>query len=140
MFPTNTRVLVLDDMPGVRQMIKGILRGMAFKHVTEAEDGEEGYALACEAAESKTPFGLVLCDWNMPKVNGMVLLQLMREHAAYEKVPFILVTAEGEFRQVKRAIEMRVTDYIVKPFTPDTLKTKLENAWKKTQAAVPAKG
>jgi two-component system chemotaxis response regulator CheY len=134
MFPLDTRILVLDDMPGVRTMIKGLLRGLGYKDIAEGEDGEVGFTLACEAAQNEKPFGLVLCDWNMPKVNGIVLLQLMREHAYYEKVPFFLITAEGEFRQVKRAIELKVTDYIVKPFTPDTLKGKLESCWKKIQA------
>ncbi|MGZ3698054.1 MAG: response regulator [Bdellovibrionota bacterium] len=131
MFAKEIRILVLDDMPSMRQIVKGLMRGLGYKNITDGENGKIGFELACEAAINQKPFGLILSDWNMPVLSGIQFLELMRKHPAYKNVPFLLVTAEGEFRQVKKAMDLKVSDYVVKPFTPALLKMKLENAYKK---------
>lgn len=131
MFPKDTRILILDDMPSMRAMVKGLLRGMGFLALTEGENGQIGFDLAVKALADKKPFGLIVSDWNMPVLSGIELLEKIRGHEFYKETPFLLVTAEGEFRQVKKAMDLKVTEYVVKPFTPVTFKTKLELCWKK---------
>jgi len=131
MFPNHTKILALDDMPGMRQLVKGGLKQLGFKKITLADNGKAGAQILVDALKTDEPFNLVLSDWNMPDGTGIDLLQLIRSHPELKDLPFLLVTAEGEFRQVKKAMELRVTEFVVKPFTQETLKAKLENAWKK---------
>ena len=131
MFPDHTKILALDDMPGMRQIVKGTLRQLGFKKITLAENGKAGAQALTDALKTDEPFNLVLSDWNMPDGSGIEFLKFVRTHPELKDLPFLLVTAEGEFRQVKMAMELRVTEFVVKPFTQETLKAKLENAWKK---------
>jgi two-component system chemotaxis response regulator CheY len=131
MFPNHTKILALDDMPGMRQLVKGALKQLGFKKITLADNGKAGAQYLVDALKTDEPFNLVLSDWNMPDGSGIDLLQLVRSHPQLKDLPFLLVTADGEFRQVKRAMELKVTEFVVKPFTHETMKAKLENAWKK---------
>jgi two-component system chemotaxis response regulator CheY len=131
MFPPDTRILVVDDMVGMRKLVKEQLMKMGFKSIKEAENGEAGLAELNAALARGEPYGLVLSDWNMPVLQGIELLRRVRADAKFANLPFMLITAEGEFNQVKEAITLKVSEYIVKPFTPATIKAKLETVWKK---------
>lgn len=113
------RVLVADDSGTMRKIIVRCLNSLGFNDVTEAGNGDEAIHLA-----HQSHFDLVLTDWNMPGKSGLDVVQFIR--AGGSTVPVIMVTTESERRQVLAAITAGVTDYLVKPFTADALKAKLE--------------
>jgi len=132
MFPPNTKVLVVDDMLTMRKLVRRCLKDLGFTDVTEADDGETAWPLLESGASgSSTPFQLVVSDWNMPKVTGLALLKRVRGHEAMKNLPFLFVTAEGEKQQIVEAIQSGVSNYIIKPFTPATMKEKLVAVWTK---------
>jgi two-component system chemotaxis response regulator CheY len=128
MFDPKTRVLVVDDMMTMRKLVTKALKEFGLTDVVEATDG----AKAWEALTgSPTPVGLIVSDWNMPNSTGMDLLKRVRSESRFKDLPFLLVTAEAEKTQVAEAIQAGVSGYVVKPFTPPSLKEKLEAVHKK---------
>jgi len=128
MFDPKTRILVVDDMGTMRKLVIKILKELGFTDFTEAADG----ALAWEAlTNAPAPIGLIISDWNMPNCTGLDLLKRVRADAKYKKLPFVLVTAEAESHQVAEAVKSGVDQYVIKPFTQDSVKTKLEMVHKK---------
>lgn len=126
MFDPKTRVLVVDDMLTMRKIVTKILREIGFSDIHEAQDGQDAW----EKAKSGQ-FGLIISDWNMPNCTGLEFLKRVRAEQKLAKTPFILVTAEAEQQQVAEAIKSGVDQYVVKPFSKDALKAKLESAYKK---------
>ncbi len=124
MFPAETRILLVDDMTTMRKLVRRCLTDLGFTSVTEADDGETAWPML-ESAASTIPFQLIISDWNMPKMQGIQLLKKVRANEALKTVPFIFLTAETEKTQVMDAIQSGATNYISKPFTPQTLKEKL---------------
>jgi len=128
MFDPKTRILVVDDMLTMRKLVSKVLKELSFTDITEAADG----ILAWEAIEkANPPFGLVVSDWNMPNCTGLDLLKRVRSSSTHGKLPFILVTAEAEQHQVVEAVKAGVSNYVIKPFTADALKGKIEAVHKK---------
>jgi len=122
MFNIGLKVLVVDDFPTMRRIIKNLLKQIGFENIDEAEDGVQ--ALGKLRGGS---YGLVVSDWNMPNMEGIDLLRNVRqEPEPLKDVPFLMVTAEAEKEKVIEAIKAGVDNYIVKPFTAETLKEKLE--------------
>jgi two-component system chemotaxis response regulator CheY len=103
----------------MRKIILRSLAAVGVNEATEAADGAEAIALFKPGA-----FDLVLTDWNMPNKSGLEVVQAIR--AQDPKVPIIMVTTEAEKGRVLQAIEAGVSDYLVKPFTADTLREKLQ--------------
>ena len=115
----STRVLVADDSSTMRKIILRSLSAVGIDAATEAADGQE-------AVDKFKPgdFDLVLTDWNMPNKNGLEVITEIRAQDA--GVPIIMVTTEAEKSRVLEAIQAGVSDYLVKPFTADMLREKLE--------------
>jgi two-component system, chemotaxis family, chemotaxis protein CheY len=115
----SVRVLVADDSNTMRKIIVRNLQAVGVPSAVEAADGTE-------AVQTFIPghFDLVLTDWNMPGKSGLEVIKEIRAKDA--KVPIIMITTEAEKSRVLQAIEAGVTDYIVKPFTAETLREKLE--------------
>lgn len=115
----STRVLVADDSGTMRKIIIRSLNAVGILSAVETADGNE-------AVQTFIPghFDLVLTDWNMPGKTGLEVTQAIR--AQDPKVPIIMITTEAEKRRVMAAIQAGVTDYLVKPFTPDALQEKIE--------------
>ena len=131
MFDLGTRVLVVDDMSTMRKIVTKALKNIGFTDIIDAADG----ALAFQALQgSDRPVGLIVSDWNMPNCSGLDLLKRVRTHSIYKGTPFVLLTAESEIEQVKEAARAGVDNYVVKPFTSDTLRVKLEETYKKKAA------
>lgn len=128
MFDLKTHVLIVDDMGTMRKIVKKACQEIGFTQFTEAADG----AIAWEAISSaQVPIGIVISDWNMPNCTGLDLLKRIRSDSRFKALPLILVTAESESVQIVEAIKAGVTGYVVKPFSPETLATKLRDAHKK---------
>jgi two-component system, chemotaxis family, chemotaxis protein CheY len=115
----GVRVLVADDSSTMRKIILRSLQAVGVPSAVEVSDGNE-------AVQTFIPghFDLVLTDWNMPGKTGLDVIKEIRAQDA--KVPIIMITTEAEKSRVLQAIEAGVSDYLVKPFTPDTLREKLE--------------
>ena len=122
MIDLNAPVLVADDMMAMRKLIVNICKEIGFKNLAEAEDGAIGWKIL----EEKKQFGLIICDWNMPNLNGIDLLKKVRSDARFKSIPFIMVTAELENHQKTEAQQAGVTGLVSKPFTSDIFKQKLK--------------
>lgn len=131
MFDPKTKILVVDDMLTMRKLVSKFCRDIGFSDITEATNGADAWT-AIGAANP--PFGLVISDWNMPNGTGLDLLKRVRGDARFAKLPFVMVTAEAEKHQIMEAIQSGVSNYVIKPFTIDSLKEKLEGAHKKHAA------
>ena len=121
MFNLKIKVLVVDDFPTMRRIVKNLLKQLGFENIDEAEDGAQ--ALGKLKAGG---YGLVVSDWNMPVMEGIDLLKQVRAEESLKSIPFLMVTAEAEKDKVITAIKAGVDNYVVKPFTAEILKEKLE--------------
>jgi len=115
----STRVLVADDSKTMRKIILRSLEAVGVTATSEAADGNEAVELF-----QPGQFDLVLTDWNMPGKTGLEVVEQIRSQDA--SVPIIMITTEAEKQRVLQAIQAGVSDYLVKPFTADTLREKLE--------------
>jgi two-component system chemotaxis response regulator CheY len=122
----NMKVLVVDDFATMRRIVKNILNQIGLKNIIEADDG----STALEVLK-KDKVDLIMSDWNMPKVTGLELLKAVRSDESMQDIPFLMVTAEGQKDSVIQTVQAGVSDYIIKPFTADTVKEKLEKMFKK---------
>ena len=122
----NIRVLVVDDFATMRRIIKGVLKQLGFSNIVEAEDGD----VALEELK-KDEYGLILADWNMPNMSGLELLKAVRSDKNLQGIPFIMVTAEGQKDNILEAVKAGVSNYVIKPFTPETINEKLKKVFKK---------
>jgi two-component system chemotaxis response regulator CheY len=116
----NIKILVVDDFATMRRIIKNILTQLGYKNIIEADDGST--ALTVLKSEK---IGLIVSDWNMPKMTGLDLLKAVRADANTAGIPFIMVTAEAQQDNIILAVKAKVSQYIVKPFTAETLAEKL---------------
>jgi two-component system chemotaxis response regulator CheY len=114
------RVLVADDSSTMRTIIRRALESLGVSGVVEAADGVQ----AIELVKASLGFDLILTDWNRPGKSG---IEFVREVRALDcRVPIVMVTKEAEKARVLEAIEAGVTEYLIKPFTTDTLRSKLQ--------------
>ena len=116
------RLLVVDDSSTMRRIIKNTLQRLGYDDVLEAENGVEAW----EILSTKRDIDILITDWNMPEMNGLELVKKTRADAHYEDIPIIMVTTERGKAEVITALKAGVNNYIVKPFTPQVLKEKLE--------------
>ncbi len=114
------KVLIVDDYPTMLKVLRSLLRQLKFTDVTEASNAKDALAMLREDG-----FGLVISDWNMEPMSGYELLQEVRADETLKDLPFILVTAESTTEKVIAAKQAGVSNYIIKPYTAETLKTKL---------------
>ena len=115
-------IMIVDDYSTMLRIMKNLLRQLDFENVDEATDGSTALAKL-----KSGHFGLVISDWNMQPVTGLELLKQVRADAQLKHLPFIMVTAESKTENVVAAKQAGVSNYIVKPFTADTLKAKMES-------------
>jgi len=123
---TSMKVLVVDDFATMRRIVKGVLKQLGFSDIIEAENGSS----ALDELK-KERVGLIVSDWNMPKMTGLELLKAVKEDEKLKSIPFIMVTAEGQKENVLEAVKAGVSNYIVKPFTPETFNEKLQKVFGK---------
>jgi len=113
-------ILVVDDYNTMRRIIRNLLKQLGFDHVEEAAHGGEALVKLRERS-----FGLIISDWNMEPMSGLDLLKQVRADEKLKNTPFIMVTAESKPENVIAAKQAGVSNYIVKPFNAETLKTKM---------------
>ncbi len=116
------KVLLIDDSSTMRKIQKRVLTGMGIDDIQEGGNGKEALAIL----ETQKDFTFILCDINMPEMNGMETLAAIRADASISKIPVIMCTSVAEKGQVMEAIKAGASNYLVKPFQPDDLKAKIE--------------
>ncbi len=120
------KILVVDDFSTMRRIIKNLLRDLGFNNTTEADDG-----LTALPMLQKGDFDFLITDWNMPGMQGIDLLKAVRADEKLATLPVMMVTAEQKREQIVEAAQAGVNGYIVKPFTAQTLKEKIEKIFER---------
>lgn len=121
----NMKILVVDDMVTMRRIVKNILKQLGFANVEEAENGQE----ALQKLRADT-YGFVVSDWNMPVMTGIDMLRAIRADEKLKATPVLMVTAEAQQSNLIEAVQAGVSNYIVKPFTAETMQEKLGKIFK----------
>jgi two-component system, chemotaxis family, chemotaxis protein CheY len=116
--PETINVLIVDDYKTMLRVIRNLLIQIGFKNVDEATDGTMALDMV-----AKKKYDLIISDWNMEPMTGFDLLKSIR--AANNNVPFIMVTAESKAENIIAAKSAGVNNYIIKPFSADTLRAKI---------------
>jgi two-component system chemotaxis response regulator CheY len=114
------RVLVVDDFSTMRRIIKNILKQLGFTNIVEADDGTGAWDIL-----TKDQIDFIISDWNMPQMTGIELLRKVRASEEFADLPFLMVTAEAQQENIIEAVQAKVSNYIVKPFTAETLGEKI---------------
>lgn len=120
-YDPNMRVLVVDDFSTMRRIVKNILRQLGFNDIVEADDGTTAWEIL-----NKDKIDFIVSDWNMPKMTGIDLLRKVRASEEFADIPFLMVTADAQQENIIEAVQAKVSNYIVKPFTPETMKQKID--------------
>jgi len=120
----NMKILIVDDFPEVTRLIRNILKKIGFANIREADGGK-----AALRALKKEKYDLILCDWNMPDMSGVEVLKKIRSDDELKDIPFIMVTAETEKEKILAVIKAGVSNYIVKPFTAETISETLKKVF-----------
>jgi two-component system chemotaxis response regulator CheY len=123
------KILIVDDFSTMRRIIKNLLRQLGYENIEEAEDGVQAYSKL-----KSGDYGFVISDWNMPNMDGLELLKKIRGDPDLKDLPVLMVTAEAEKEKVIAAIQAGVSNYIVKPFTGEVLKEKMDKILEKAKA------
>lgn len=129
MFPQATRILLVDDMMAVRYLITKLLGELGYSNIMEAGDGEEAFKVLDECHTGGRPVGLIICDLNMPKMDGLALLAKLRGDERFKRVPFMMLTAESDKDVILQAAIYDVSDYLIKPTTAHILSKRLAHVW-----------
>jgi two-component system chemotaxis response regulator CheY len=116
------KILVVDDFASMRVIIKKALTALGFENISEAA-GAVDAVRKIEAGES---FDFIISDWNMPDMSGLELLTYIRSGEKMKATPFLMVTAEAQRENIINAAKAGVSQYIVKPFTSESLQEKIE--------------
>ncbi|OPZ21869.1 MAG: Chemotaxis protein CheY [candidate division BRC1 bacterium ADurb.BinA364] len=117
----NMQILVVDDFATMRRIIKNILRQIGFANIEEADDGR-----AAVSVLERMKIDFVITDWNMPNMSGLELIQAIRASDKWKEIPILMVTAEAQKENIIDAAKAGVTNYIVKPFTVETMQEKIK--------------
>jgi len=126
----NMKILVVDDMSTMRKIVKKMLTDIGFSNISEADDGIPAWKMIEDAIQSNEPFEFVISDWNMPNMSGLDLVAKVRNGEKTKNLPFLMVTAEAEQSNVVIAVKAGVSNFIVKPFSKNTLVEKIGKIFK----------
>ena len=132
MFAPDTRLLLVEDVESVRTKIQQQLQALGFQDVTLATNGKEALAILFDAHQAARDFEVVLSDWNMPFMDGLELLHVLRTSEYSTSIPFILLSAEIRADLILEAIAAGLSGYLRKPFSNAQLESALRLVWKQT--------
>ncbi len=123
------RFLVVDDSSTMRRIIINTLNTLGYKEFHEASNGREGVERL-----ATTPVDMVITDWNMPEMSGVEFIKAVRANDATRQLPVLMVTTNAAQDDIVEALKAGVNNYVVKPFTPDTIREKIQAALKTSAA------
>lgn len=114
------KFLVVDDSPTMRRIVINALKSFGIDDIVEAEDGQDALSKL-----QKHNIDFVITDWNMPNMTGLDLTKTLRANDKWKNLPILMVTTRGLKQDIIEALQAKVNNYIVKPFTPQVLKEKI---------------
>jgi two-component system chemotaxis response regulator CheY len=126
MVDKSLKILVVDDFPTMRRIVRNLLKELGFENVDEAEDGVQGLEKLRTGS-----FQFVVSDWNMPNLDGLEMLKQIRQDPNLKHLPVLMVTAEAKKENIVAAAQAGASGYVVKPFTAATLEEKLNKIFEK---------
>lgn len=126
----DMKFLVVDDYSTMRRIVKNLLHDLGYANVTEADDGNTALPLLQNGS-----FDFLITDWNMPGMAGLELLKTVRGTEKLRKLPVLMLTAEAKREQIVEAAQAGVSGYVIKPFTAQTLKEKIDKILESRAAA-----
>ena len=126
---TSMKILVVDDFSTMRRIIKNLLQDIGFGNTSEADDGQTALPML-----KSGDFDFLITDWNMPRMTGLDLLKAVRAEPSLASLPVLMVTAEAKRDQIIEAAQAGVNGYIVKPFTAQTLREKLDKIFERIES------
>ena len=116
------RIITVDDSSTMRRIIKNTLKKIGYgDDILEAENGKDALDVL-----SANNVDVIITDWNMPVMDGLTFVKRVRSDSKYDDTPIIMVTTEAAKEDIILALQSGVNNYVVKPFTPDVLKDKIE--------------
>ena len=127
---SSMKILIVDDSITIRRIIINALKTIGQTDVVEASNGKDALVKL-----SSNPVEFVITDWNMPEMNGLDFTKAVRADAAIADLQILMITTRGTENDVIEALQARVNSYIVKPFTPQELKDKIEEVVKSMKVA-----
>ncbi|MGA3287936.1 MAG: response regulator [Bacteroidota bacterium] len=126
----SIKILIVDDSITIRRIITNALKTVGFTETIEASNGKEALE---KLTSGKVDF--IITDWNMPEMNGLDFIKNVRSNPLYSSMPILMVTMRGTEHDVVEALQAKVNSYIMKPFTPQELKEKIEGILKTVQVS-----
>lgn len=120
------KILLVDDFDTMIKIVRNILNDLGYYHIVTARNGEEAWQIL-----NGEKFDFIISDWNMPRMNGLELLLKVKESPDFANIPFLMVTAEAEKSHIEEAVAAKVDQYIIKPFSSETLQKKIDFALRK---------
>ena len=127
----NMHILVVDDFASMRQIIRKALVSLGFENISEAA----GAVDAVRKIQEGESFEFIISDWNMPNMTGLEFLTYVRGSEKMKSVPFLMITAEAQRENIIQAAKAGVSQYIVKPFTAESLQQKVASIFAKQRSA-----
>lgn len=118
----ENKFLIVDDSVTMRRIVVNTLKSLGYNKYVEAEHGRD----ALEKLASDNQINFVITDWNMPVMSGLELTKAIRSNVHTSKIPILMVTTRGVKEDIVQALQARVSNYVVKPFTPQILKEKID--------------
>ncbi len=125
----NMNILVVDDFSTMRRIVKNLLTEIGFNNISEADDGKTALPILEGGG-----IDFLVTDWNMPGMPGIDLLKAVRADPKLSSLPVLMVTAEAKREQIMEAAQAGVNGYVVKPFTADTLKEKVDKVFERLES------
>ncbi|WP_228536264.1 chemotaxis response regulator CheY [Noviherbaspirillum malthae] len=128
---SDLRFLVVDDFSTMRRILSNLLRELGHHRIAEAEDGAQALKYLLSTTDDQPMADFVVTDWNMPEMDGLMLLKKIRAHPSLSALPVLMVTAEAKKENIIAAAQAGADGYIVKPFNATTLQEKLVKIFQK---------
>ena len=122
------KILVVDDFSTMRRIVKNLLVELGFSNISEADDGSTAWPIL-----ERGGIDFLVTDWNMPEMPGIDLLKAVRANPDTASIPVLMVTAEAQREQIMEAAQAGVNGYVVKPFTAETLKEKIDKVFERLE-------
>jgi len=117
----NMKILIVDDFSTMRRIIKNLLRDLGYNNTQEADDGQSAMPMLKSGG-----FDFLITDWNMPNMSGLEFVKELRARPDGKSVPVLMVTTRSVKEDILQAAQAGVNNYVVKPFTPQVLKEKID--------------
>jgi two-component system, chemotaxis family, chemotaxis protein CheY len=121
----SMKILIVDDSITIRRIISTALKSVGYSDTVEASNGKEALAKLANGG-----IDFIITDWNMPEMNGLDFIKEVRANPESSAMPILMITTRGTEHDVIEALQAKVNSYIVKPFTPQELKEKIEGILK----------